>query len=723
MADEAQVNSDPENPSDTEKVKPAPPDKFAVAEEDLDLEARKKLGGEIDNEYTSWRTPRRTHELQWFITAAYKRGKQSNEALQTLSSMQDITKLDRKKKNIANVLWSKHRARFAKFARTRPKGFVVPFNTDRKSRLDARATEKALGYFYERAEQEQAYLDVIQHAGETGKAYWWLYWNPTKKATIRRKNEITGTVSIEDAEAQGDIELQVGNAFEVLVPDLRTVHLKDQSKMMRVRVQDVADMKARFSKFAGLIRADQQQTSPFEFERQIAHLSGSEAGALASMSTDMKGPATGVLVKEEYTKPNATYPHGRYVVVMNGYAVHVQSELPYGFADLENPYPVAEFMDMPAVGQFYVTTFIEQLIPLQRGYNMIRDKLEKSLQMGTHWKWVVTKQARIPKGALTNEAAEVVEWNFIPGMPEPHPVQPGNVAADAWRFAQMLLKEFDQISQVQPTFEGRAGGTKSGIHANLLQEASDSVHSPDARGFELAVLDASYKIRRMMKAGYDVPRMMSYAGRNQTPEVFEFSTQNIDEHATIVIQIGSALSTFKATQIQQLLELHEKGLLGDPNDPELKRRVLGMLDIGGLEQLQEAARMDEDMARAENIDILTATTNDIQVPMFYEDHIIHYAVHTEELKSPANKDLHPDVKKRMIAHTLLHMKWINPQAAFNLANELGMQELIRPGLIPPPPPMPPVPAGSGGPLPTPPNVAGAAPPTPPIAGPAAGPTF
>lgn len=689
MADEQEVNSNLENPSEQEGEQPIEP---------ADLEERKKLGGEVDKKYTSWREPRRTQELQWFINAAYKRGKQTNESIQTLNSVQDISKLNRRKKNIANKLWAKHRARFAKFAKTRPKAFVVPFNTDRKSRLDARATEHSLDYFYQKSQQEQAYLDVIQHASETGKAYWWIYWNPNLKAVIRRKSEL-GTVSLHDVtgDGGGDVEIQVDSAFSVLVPDLRRTHIWEQPEVMRVRVMDVNDMKKEYADFKNYIKADSHISSPFEFERQIAHLSGSEAGALASMHSDKQGPMTGVLVKELYTKPNSKYPQGRFVVAMNGIAVKDQKELPYGFHDLVNPYPVAEFMDMLQVGQFYTTTFVEQLIPLQRGYNMLRDKLEAHIRLNTHMKWVVTRQARIPKSALSNESGEVVEWNFIPGMPEPHPVTPGNIAPDAWRFAQLLSKEFDEISQVQPAFEGRAGGAKSGVQTNLLQEASDSVHSPDARGFELAFLDASYKIRRLMKKGYTVPRLISFAGRAQTPEMFEFSQENIDEHASIVIQVGSGLSTFKATRIQQLLDLHEKGLLGDPNDPELKRRVLGMIDIGGLEQFQEEARADEDMARSENIDMLSGM--DVPVPYFYEDHMAHYGVHTDELKSAANKELFSSpggdaIRRRLIAHTLLHMKWINPVAAFNLAMELGFQkDLIQSGLIQQPPPPQPAPAG------------------------------
>lgn len=652
----------------------------------IPLEVRQAEAGKVNQKYNEWRQPRRVHELQWFINAAYRKGKHTTEALTTLNSVSDLSKLDRRKKNIANKLWAKGRARYAKFVRTRPKAIVVPFTHERQDRLDARMTERALDYLYEKDNQEQKYADAILWAGDTGKSYWWIHWNEQAPATIQQVDPLTNQKSLHDVEA-GDIETEVDSAFGILVPDLRRVHIKDQPEIMRVSVLAIEDaqkiVEAEDPALLEHIKADSPLGSPFEFERQIAHLSGSEAGSLAGMTADTKGESKGVIVKEHYTKPCAKYPQGRMVVVMNNIAVKIQEELPHGFADMDNPYPCVEFMDMPQVGQFYVTTFIEQLIPLQRGYNMIRDKLETQIRMNVHPKWMVARQARIAKGSLTNADSEVVEWNYIPGMPEPHPVQMQSVVADAWRFTTLLEKEFDDISQVFPAFEGKTGSSKSGFQTNLLQEASDNVHSPDARGFELAIRDFALKARRMMKKGYTVPRLLSFAGRSSIPEVFEFSSENIDEHAAIRVQIGSGLSQFKATRVQQLLEFHEKGLLGDPNDPEVKRRVLSLVDLGGIEEFQEKAARDEDMARMENIDMLAGMP--IPNPQFYEDHLVHYSVHTDELKSPANKMMDDDLRRSMIGHVLLHMKYINPMSAYNLAIETGLEELINVGLLAPPP--------------------------------------
>lgn len=647
-------------------------------------EQRKQLAAEVKSEYDRLRSVRRPHELQWFINAAYRKGKHTTEAFQGSLTPRDLANVSRKRKNIANKLWAKGRARHAKFVKGRPKAVVVPFTHERKDRLNARATERALDYTYERIDQEEKYSDALLWAADTFKAYWFIHWNPDKLVPIKIEDPILG-MTVEDV-PDGDIDVEVESGFGIVVPDLRKSRLKDQPYIIRVRTFEVAEMKKRYPEFQHIIKADTQLNSPFEFERQIAHLSGNDAGSMASHANEMKGPSTAVLVLEKYIKPCAEYAQGRTIVVMNDFAVDIKESLPHGFHDMENPYPVVEFSDMPQVGQFYGTTFIEQLIPLQRGYNMLRDKLEAQIRLNVHPKWMVPKQARVTANSLTNEAGEVVEYNYIPGMPEPHPVTPGNIVSDAWRFLQMLEKEFDDISQIYPSSEGEAGSSKSGFQTNLLQEASDSVHSPDARGFELAIRDASLKFRRLMKQYYTMPRLISFAGRSSIPEVFEFKSDQIDEHALIRVQIGSGLSTFKATRIQQLVEMWEKGLLGDPADPEVKRRVMSILDIGGIEEFQERAALDEDMARMENLDILAGEA--IPNPMFYENHLVHYTVHTDELKSPANKNMPEPMRMNLIMHVLLHMKYINPVEATNLAIELGMVGLIESGLLPPPMPPP-----------------------------------
>ncbi len=651
----------------------------------------KELAGEVNRKFNAWRQDRRPHELQWFINAANRRGQQTSEVEPVWSRIRSIDDIDeplRQRRPSVNRLQAKCRARHAKFAKARPRPLVVPFSADRQDRQDAKMSERALDYFWERNHLEEAYTDALLWAGDCGKSFWWFHWDNSAIVPVQHEDPLSGELGIVD-EQLGDIKVEVGNAFEILVAEPKISRLSKQPEIMRVKVRDVEELRKRYPKFKDQIHGDSTHTQYFEFERQMASLATRPLGSLASMGStstnkddDKKPGLDKALVKELFTAPNATYPKGRYLVVIGDTIVKQQDELPFGFYDLNNPFPCVEFQDIPQIGQFWTTTFIEQLIPIQRAYNNLRAQLEEQIDMNIHPKWLVPKQAQIPDSAFTNATAEVVEWNYIPGMPEPHAIVPGNIAADAWRFASLLKEELDDVSQIQPPSEGKVASAKSGFQTNLLQEATDAVHAPDARGFELAIQDAAIKLRRMMKLGYTQERVMTFSGRNSAPEVFTFSNSQIDEHAAIKVQVGSAISGLKATHIQQVLDLWQAGLLGDPMDPNVKRRTLSSLDMHGLEEAQDKANIDEEQAKTETMDVLKG--KEIPVPQFYENHQVHIDIHTDELKSPASKNLSKEKRLALIAHAILHINFINPAAATQLTQQYKLENvLFRPGLVTP----------------------------------------
>ncbi len=645
-----------------------------------------KAVSEVNTKFTRVREERRPFETTWFISAAFSRGMQNfnPHPIYRNRVLSDQDEPITKRPVMVNRIFPKSRARFAKFTKSRPQPIVIPFSTERKDKLDARATQKALDYQWEKQKLEIKYRKALLWAKDCSKGFWEISWDPHVIRPVSNTNEL-GEKVITDAEV-GDVVVTCISPFEIFPLNLKESELGEQDEIIHACSRDVKDVETRHPHVVGKIQPETSQTDAFQYERQIANLNARAYGVTSSLE-DMNraGDPTHILVKELFTKPSARFPKGRYVVVAGEQLCKYQEELPNGFADMPNPYPFVEFVDVPTVGQFWGTTVVEQLVPIQRAYNQLRARLDRHLHKMVHPKWLVPKQAQIPEGALTNDADEVVEFNYIPGMPEPHTNTAPVISGDVWRGLQVLKEEIDDVSQVYPSSEGRVGGEKSGFHASLLQEAVDEILQPEARGHELAIEDASLKIRRLMKMGYSVDRLISVVGRNRQPDVFEFSKDNIDEHAAIRVQVGSGLSQFKATRITQILELYDKGMFGPQQDPEVNRKVLSLLDLGGLEEAQEAAASHEELANVENDEIVEG--NEIPIPQFYENHMIHYNTHTSFLSSTEARDLPEDRKLRLISHTLIHFKFINPVAAFNLAMEYGLTDLIQQGLIPPPPPL------------------------------------
>jgi hypothetical protein len=571
---------------------------------------------------------------------------------------------------------------------------VIAASTERKDRLNARASQLALDYAWRKFHLERKYRDSLLWAKNSGKGFWWFNWDKNALANVRTKNPITQTETISPVPI-GDVKIEVGSPFEVLVADPGIAALADQPEIMRIKLRDVEEMKARYPEYADFIKPTPGHQEEFHFEKRIASLNARAEGL--NISPDDSGSAEDgsgsnkVLVKELFSKPGGTkFPKGRYLVLVGNVLVRQDSELPF-FWDYENPYPAEEFVDVPTVGQFYSTTVTEQLIGPQRQYNFIRNKIDQQLRLMMHPKLMIPRQAQIAPSAFHSGAGEKIVYNWLPGLPPPTVWTPPNVAGDAWRMIETLQEEMDDISQIFPSAEGDVGSAKSGFQTNLLQEASDSVHAPDARNHEMTLEGAAWKIRRLMKLGYDTPRLLTVAGRHRQAEVIEFSSEQIDENADIIVQTGSGLPQLKAARMMLLTEWYDKGIFGQVGSPEANRKFLSMADVSGSEDLGDQARKDEDLAQMENDEI--ASGKAIPVPQFYENHQLHYEIHTDQLKSAEVRDWPDEQRFAFISHVLLHLKFINPIGAAQLAIEYGLNELIGQGMdkIPPPP----LPMGAG----------------------------
>lgn len=642
----------------------------------MDENAKKKVVEDVRKFYSEAREQRKKHESRWFVAGAFLRGQQHVEYNEGLGQLVTDAVPSYRVRLDLNRIRPKIRARLSKFFKNRPKPVVVPASSDTKDVQNARATEKLLNYQFDRLKMEEKYKDARMWASVTGKSFWWFYIDPNESARVSVPDQFTQEPQVQEAPL-GDVCIEVGSAFEVLVADPAIMRLGDQPRIQRCRLMDNADIQQRFP----VVQLKEIETSragakDSNYADRLATLRKDGAG-----TADIKrGPQS--LVIEDYYAPCAKYPNGRKVVVVEDQLAKYEEELPYGMATHKsNPFPCVEFTDALTPGQFWTTTFIEQLLDVQRQYNYLFELLTENIRACSRPKFIVYRQHNLADGAWTTAAGEIVELTHVPGLPPPIVLTAPNIASDVWQLIAVYEKMFDDLTQIYPASEGEVAKSTSGFQTNLLQEATDSVHSPDVREDELTIQEAAWKIRRLCKIWYDVPRLFSILGTNSLPEVIEFSQSQIDEYAEVRIQIGSMLPSMKAAKAQTALEYYKNGLLGDPNDPRVRRRALDLVDMGGAEVAAEEDRMDVSEAEREN-QILAA--GGIVVPaQFYQDQITHIDRHQTYMKSPAFEQLDPELRKAVIGHVITHYDWVNPAMALGLRQQYGIIVNIA---TPPPPP-------------------------------------
>lgn len=665
------------------------------------------LVGEINQRFQRWRELKRPVEAQWYINGAILRGN-AEVAWNDQAGQLTRTRRDGLPSRTINRILPKIQNRRARIIKPQPRPVVIPATGDLDDQLDAKGTEKALLYQHRRLGVTALYERALRWSEIGHKGFLWIGWDPSVPVRIPLEPMPGGEKQVVEVpggmEASGDIYIEAGNPWEVFVPNLEGESLGDQPEILRARVMHVEVLRQRYPELAESIVGDTTYDEAFFYQRQLATLN--QRGTRGSQSSKDDKDRQYVLLKEWFERPTAKYPKGRMAVLAGSVVLRYEEALPYGFHDLPNPYPVEEFCDIPTIGQFWGTTLVEQLIGPQLEYNSVRSRLWEYIRLNVQPKVIAPRSAQLARGAFNNQSGEHVNVTWLPGMPPPREWvwTPPNISSDVWRALDLLRGEIEDVSQVFPVAEGKAGTTKSGFQANLLQEASDENIEP-IRNAHARALEAMFlKVRRLMKTRYQVPRLMTLVGERNAAEAFEFAAEDIDERAEVVVQMATGLPDLKAARIQSVIDLYEKGLLGDQKDPEVRRRALARLDLGEADGAIDLSREDEQLAKRENEMFKSGARPQ---PEFFHNHRVHVEVHASDLKSSTAQAYTPEERLARIVHVIQHVSFLNPAEAANLARMYGLPPHILP--VPPPPPLPGL--GPGGPP------AGAPPPSPGMGGP------
>lgn len=637
-------------------------------------ESEAQIVAEVRKNYSRMREQRKKHESRWFLAGAFLRGQQHVEYNEGLGQLVTDNVPSYRVRLDLNRIRPKVRARLAKFFKSNPRPVVLPASADLEDAQNARATEKVLKYHWDRLGLEEKYKDARLWATIGCKGYWWFYINPQSMGRLQIQNPMTGEMSVEPA-AIGDVAVEVGSPFEVLVEDPAISRIGQQPRIQRVRMMKNEDILARYPDLGKIDEKAAEGDKENQFPDRIATLRKDGSG-----TNDIQRDRQSVVI-EDFIAPCAKYPKGRYVVVVGDRLAKLEEELPFEMYDhASNPFPVVEFTDALTPGQYWGTTYVEQMIDVQRQYNYLFELIAENVRACARPKIVVYKQHNLAQGAWTTAAGEIVELTYVPGLPPPQIIQAQGIAGDVWNLLAYYDRLFDDITQVYPASEGAVAKSTSGFQTNLLQEATDSVHAPDVRDDELTLQEAAWKIRRLCRLWYDVPRLFSIMGQNSLPEAMEFSKRQIDEHAEVRIQIGSMLPELKAAKAQTALEYYKAGLFGDPGDPRVKRRALELVDMGGLEIAREDERRDIDEAERENQ--LMSRGEAVRPAQFYQDQIAHIERHQNFMKTPSYQQLPVEIQQLIVGHVIGHYDWANPSMAMGLRQQYG---IMVPIATPPPP--------------------------------------
>jgi hypothetical protein len=551
-------------------------------------EEEKRLASWIRNKVEETRSSanRTASEGIWMTNIAYLlgySGVQYNSSTRQFQQTNDAGAYLRQKKIHVNKILPTVQNRLAKLCKNPPKYDVLPESNLSKDKDAARLALDVLQAELIRLNSDEKRLELYMWMQEVGHAYIGIYWDVSKGKLI--EDPETGETDFE-----GDCRLDVVSAFEMF-PDPLAKTLDDCQYIIRAKVRPIEYFRTQYGEKGALVKQEDTWLLSAQYESRIN-------------SINTRGPIQNGQTKNTaielayYERPCKQYPEGRMCIAANGVLLE-NKELPLG------ELPFVKFDDVLIGGKYYSESIITHLRPLQDAYNMgVRARTEWVRKLLTG-KFMAARGSQLAQESFNDQSGEIVYYTPVPNAANggmPIPVQMPVIPQYAYTEQESLDNQFNEISGISEVSKGNLPSASiPAIGMQLLVEQDDTRVGVVTEKNEHGWAKVGSLILKCIQKNYVMPRKIKMAGKNSWI-VKEITGDEITT-TDVKVMRGSTLPGSKILKRQEILNAYQQGLLGDPQDPTIREKVLESLEFGDVSEMWEDLSIDEAQIRR-GIDML-----------------------------------------------------------------------------------------------------------------------
>ena len=414
---------------------------------------------------------------------------------------------------------------------------------------------------------------------------------------------------------EGDLGYGLLTPFEVFPASLYQQEVSDQDNILIEQVLPVEEIYDLYGVQVAGQEIDTYALTPVR--------NGNAAGYPSSaISLSPRRALDSAPLLTYFEKPGARHEKGRMILVA-GDRLLWYSDLPY------DEIPLVALRSRECAGQFFGRSVISDLIPLQRAYNGVKNKIHDYIRTSA------ANPLLVPEGSIPDigdfathglPPGEIVEYNPERGKPEP--LTPASLPAELRYECERLCSDMEYIAGVSQLMV--VGETPAGVTSG---RAIENLRSIDNSRLALAGENLRTMIRRLSViwlgiykryiTGY---RTLQVSGANDAAGVLAFCADDLNSF-DLSFDTENELVVDPETQKQNFLSALQLGLFQDDQGRlprSVKNRALRMMKIGdysdllGLDELQIAAAERENAALACG-----------QAPTIspFDDHALHAETH------------------------------------------------------------------------------------------------
>ena len=678
------------------------------------------LSSIIEKRKNSFNPQRRLMLLETQVNTSYLVGEQN---IQIVGNTIKPLEKERSTMCVANCILPAVQKDVAVSTRIPPIFDVIPAGTDDDDKATAIVAQKVLQYLQRKFGKGLKRGQTVLWYDIAGVGWRKVYWDPDETVLginpppVDENNQsIQGHVSsipVGEAITQGNVIVDSippnQLIYDFRITDLSKLkwiihakHISYGEVVMAIGLENAELIK---SKFISSSSGGETEFESSVIRRFVSMFPESQKVNTASLSTGAEMELEDDKYADYYEywhKPTKSFPTGCFAVMVGDQLITnspfpIQS-YPHGELPFIPACPMA--LDDASIGAI---SRISQARPLQREYNGLRSQIKENNDIMGNSVFMAPRSAKIVYKTLDNRAGNIIEYDGPVGKPTREPGVP--MSGQIFNHLIQTKYAIDEIFAFHEASRGVAPrNIQSGKGLQALQNADMAQLGPMIEGFEDSDERVAYQAVMVGVANYEPGRLLNVVGSDYEWTTYELDRNQMLGKFNIIIRPKSSMPLDKEASAIQAFEVWRSGLLGNPQDTDLRLWTLDQMHLGNTESLLQKHSKQKNFAIKEfaaayaNIKDMPPITDDVSseqlvavieqyvfVPAVnsFDDHSLHIFYHNEwlldkfwELRKTGNPIM-IEFLQRVMNHVTQHQLIMQQVAEMQYQKDLMREMLVK----------------------------------------------
>jgi hypothetical protein len=340
--------------------------------------------------------------------------------------------------------------------------------------------------------------------------------------------------------------------------------------------------------------------------------------------------------------------------------------------------------------------------PIQREFNRLRAQISENIDVMGNAIIMAPRTAKLKYRTLDNGAANIIEYEGPQGKPHREAGVPMN--PQVFAYLASVKEDLEGLFAFNEVTRGVAPrNIESGRGIMALQDADRTHMQPIVREFEEADRAVAYQAVSIALANYEPERQINCVGDDYGWTLYAVDRDQFRGKFNVILKPLSSMPMDKDAEASRSYEAWKAGLLGDPNDPDIRIWTLEQMRLGNQDNLLQKNSKQRNFAQKEflvandnvrKMDIPPGVSEEklaqeikmrtyIPIVNQFDDHAVHLQVHGDfmldhywDIVAESNPIL-MEMLMNMTLHIQQHQQVLQAREQAAFAKNLEAEMLIK----------------------------------------------